>query len=63
MQPVPLRLERSAAFLETLELLRGFSGDTGFGAAEEQNLIQREIIDLELCEVDSEIQRICDLAA
>ncbi|MBL8209643.1 MAG: hypothetical protein JNK87_02975 [Bryobacterales bacterium] len=63
MQPIALRLERSVDFLEKLELLRDFSGDADLGAAEEQDVIQREILDLELSEVDSEIQRICDLAA
>lgn len=53
------RLERSVAFMETLELLRGLSGEEEFAAAQEQNIIRREIIDLELCEVDHEIERIC----
>lgn len=57
---VGARLERGVAFLETLELLREFAGDPVFGAAEESNVISREIIDLELLEADCEIQRICD---
>ncbi|MCZ2151785.1 MAG: hypothetical protein LC126_28915 [Bryobacterales bacterium] len=53
------RLEKSAAFLETLALIRSIEGDESFGRAVEGHIVQREVIDLEMQEVDEAIDNIC----
>jgi hypothetical protein len=59
MPLVEQRLEKSVAFLETLALIRSIEGDESFGRAVEGRIVQREVIDLEMQEVDEAIDSIC----
>ncbi|MBV6434604.1 MAG: hypothetical protein IANPNBLG_04873 [Bryobacteraceae bacterium] len=59
MPLVKHRLEKSFAFLETLALIRSIEGDESFGRAAEGRIVQREVIDLEMQEVDAAIDNIC----
>ncbi len=56
------RLAAARARLDLLELERSRSGDPLLGRAVEQRIVWRELLDLELQDVDEQIERICTAA-
>lgn len=52
------RLDRAFYQLQDIRFLRSLEGDPLFGRAAEQQLIWRELVELELQYVDEEIERI-----
>jgi hypothetical protein len=56
--PVQQRLARAFARLQTIRLVRTYQRDPLFGKATEERIIWRELLELELQEVDEQIERI-----
>ena len=54
-----LRLAEEAASLEHLEVERRRLGDSNFGKSTENRIVWRELIELELQEIDEQLRRIC----
>jgi hypothetical protein len=57
------RLANEFAWLESLDHVRSQRQDPSFAKLVEQRIVGRELIDLELQEVDEQIERICEAAA
>ena len=57
------RLLEGKLCLETLEMQRRVRSDPNFGKANEIRIINRELLDLELQEIDEQIERICAIKA
>jgi len=53
------RLEKARACLALLDGERSLRGDPVFGKADEQRIVWRELLDLELQDFDEQIERIC----
>ncbi len=53
------RLGEARVRLECLDLERSLSGDPLLGKSIEQRIVWRELLDLELQDVDEQIERIC----
>lgn len=56
------RLLEECMYLERLELHRSALEDSTFGRIIEERIIWRELLDLELQNVDEQIERICETA-
>jgi hypothetical protein len=57
------RLAEGKACLEWLDAEQDRRGDSGFEKATENRIVWRELLDLELQDVDDQLHRICDAAA
>lgn len=57
------RLASGYLLLQELELERASAGESQIGKAIERRVIQRELLDLELQELDEQIDRICAMSA
>jgi hypothetical protein len=56
------RLAEGKACLEWLDAEQDRLGDSGFEKATENRIVWRELLDLELQDVDDQLYRICDAA-
>ena len=56
------RLAEEKACLEHLDAERAYRGDSGFGKATEDRIVWRELLDLELQDIDEQVTRICQAA-
>lgn len=56
------RLAEEKACLEHLDAERAYRGDSGFGKATEDRIVWRELLDLELQDIDEQVRRICQAA-
>ena len=54
------RLAEARGRLERLDRERSFCGDPQLGKAVEQRIVWRELLDLELQDIDEQIERICE---
>jgi hypothetical protein len=61
--PTRLRLARAFARLESLQIMRGSRANPLLGRAAEEQIIWRELLELELQEVDEQIRRISESCA
>lgn len=53
------RLAEAVSWLEYLDRKRVLEGDPHYGKTIEERIIWRELLDLELQQVDEEIERLC----
>ena len=56
------RLAKAAACLESLDCERSSCGDPNLGKAIEKRIVWRELLDLELQDVDEQIERLSEVA-
>ena len=56
------RLAEARCHLQCLDRVRSFTGDPRFGKTIEQRIVWRELLDLELQDLDEQIERICESA-
>jgi hypothetical protein len=56
--PVQERLEQAFWRLESIEAVRNHRGDPVFGRSAESSIVWRELLDLELQDIDEQIERI-----
>ncbi len=56
------RLAEEKARLEHLDAERASRSDSGFGKATEDRIVWRELLDLELQDIDEQVRRICQAA-
>ncbi len=54
-----LRLAGAAVQLEEIDLVRSFLEDPLFAKSAEEQIIQRELVELEIQYADDEVERIC----
>jgi len=58
-----LRLAEEKACLEHLDAEREYRGDVDFGKTTEERIVWKELLDLELQEIDELVTRVCQTAA
>jgi hypothetical protein len=54
-----LRLAQAAVRLEEIELVRSFLEDPLFARSAEEQIIRRELVELEMQYADEELERVC----
>ncbi len=57
------RLTKAFSILERIAVERLIKGDPQYGKTTEQALIQRELLDLELQDLDEQMEKICRMSA
>jgi hypothetical protein len=58
--PTRQRLSTAFARLQNIQLVRNHRGDPSFGKSAEDRLIWRELLELELHDIDQQIERILE---